>query len=151
MLLRAADLPDPKPADDPEPTEPAETAKALADVLDAVKGVQPGTAGAETRKAAASALLLNFLRTDGAKAESLAEQMKTWYDALSESEQADVQAAIGDVISLAHRIIIGDVTAEQVAEMLADTEVKLDPIAAENNLSDLLLQFSIDFDGVDQP
>ena len=65
--------------------------------------------------------------------------MKTWYDALSEDEQAAVQAAIGDV------------TAEQVAEMLADTEVKLEPIPAENDLSDLLLQFSIDFDGVDQP
>ena len=70
---------------------------------------------------------------------------------LSETEQSAVQAAIGDVISLAHRIIIGDVTAEQAAEMLADSEVKLDPIAAENNLADLLLQFSNDFDTVDQP
>ena len=157
MLLRAADLPapqqeDPDPVDpDPVDPEPAETTKDLAEVLNAIKGVQPGASGNEIRKAEAAALLLNFLRTDGAKAESLAEQMKTWYDALSESEQADVQAAIGDVISLAHRIVIGDVTAEQAEAMLADSNVKLEPIAAENNLADLLLQFSIDFDGVDQP
>ena len=155
MLLRAADLPAPQ-QEDPVPVdpgsvdpEPAETTKALADVLNAIKGVQPGASGNEIRKAEAAALLLNFLRTDDAKAESLAGQMKTWYDALSESEQADVQAAIGDVISLAHRIIIGDVTAEQAEAMLADSSVKLEPIAAENNLADLLLQFSIDFDGVE--
>lgn len=157
MLLRAADIPAPQPEDpdpvDPDPVdpEPAETSKALAEVLNAIMSVQPGASGSEIRKAEAAALLLNFLRTDDAKDESLAEQMKTWYDALSEGEQEAVQAAIGDVISLSHRIIIGDVTAEQVAEMLADTEVKLEPIPAENDLSDLLLQFSIDFDGVDQP
>ena len=156
MLLRAADIPAPQPVDpepvDPDPVdpEPAETGKALADVLNAIMSVQPGASGTETKKAEAAALLLNFLRTDDAKAESLAGQMKTWYDALSEDEQSAVQAAIGDVISLAHRIIIGDVTAEQAAEMLADSDVKLNPIATENNLADLLLQFSIDFDGVDQ-
>ena len=42
-------------------------------------------------------------------------------------------------------------TAEQVEAMLADSEVKLEPIAAENNLADLLLQFSIDFASVGQP
>ena len=120
-------------------------------MLDAVKAVQPGSAGSETKKAEAAVKLLNFLRSDDAKAENLAEQMKTWYDALSEDEQSAVQAAIGDVISLAHRIIIGDVTAEQAAEMLADSEVKLDPIAPENDLADQLLQFSNDFDSVDQP
>ena len=153
MLLRAADLPEPQKPD-PEPTEtpePVDASEALTDVLDAVKTVQPGSAGSETKKAEAAVKLLNFLRTDDAKAENLAEQMKAWYDALTENEQSAVQTAIGDVISLAHRIIIGDVTAEQVAEMLADSEVKLDPIAPENNLADLLLQFSNDFDGVDQP
>ncbi len=156
MLLRAADLPapeqdDPEPTETPEPPETAEPSKALADVLNAVKGVQPGSAGSEARKAEAAAMLLNFLRTDDAKAENLAEQMKTWYDALAENEQAAMDEAMGSVLSLAHRIVTGDVTPEQVAEMLADTEVKLDPIAAENNLADLLLQFSNDFDSVDQP
>ena len=95
--------------------------------------------------------LLNFLRTDDAKAESLADQMKTWYDALSESEQAAVKAAAGEVIQLAQSIAKGDVTAEQAEAMLADSQVKLVPIEPENNLPDLILQFSIDFDGVDQP
>jgi hypothetical protein len=156
MLLRAADLPapeqdDPEPTETPKPTETAEPSKALADVLNAVKNVQPGSAGSETRKAEAAAMLLNFLRTDDAKAENLAEQMKSWYDALAENEQAAMDEAMGSVLSLAHRIVTGDVTPEQVTEMLADTEVKLDPIAAENNLADLLLQFSNDFDSVDQP
>ena len=153
MLLRAADLPapqtdDPEPVDpDPDDPEPAETSKALAEVLNAVKGVQPGTAGSETRKAAASALLLNFLRTDDAKAESLAGQMKTWYDALSEGDQAAVKAAAGEVIQLAQSIAKGDVTAEQVEAMLEDAGVTLDPIDPQAFPHELLVQFSEALDG----
>ena len=155
MLLRAADLPAPVKPEPTEPTEPDEptvtpepVAPGLADVLDAVKGVQPGSAGGETRKAEAAVLLLNFLRTDDAKAETLAEQMKIWYNALGETEQAAVKAAADEVIKLAQSIAKGDMTAEQVEIMLADCEVKLDPIDPQTFPHDLLVQFSEAIDGV---
>lgn len=142
MLLRAADVPVPEeetpaeeetptdeetPADDPT-EEPAVVSESLKKVLDAVKDYHPGASGATIREYSAAALLLNFLRTDDANAENLADQIKAYTDALSEEEQTAFDESMNDVLLLAQQIAKGDVTMEQAEEVLADTEVTLDPV-----------------------
>lgn len=143
MLLRAADLPAPQQDEpDPDDPEPAETEKALAEVLNAVKGVQPESAGSGVREVEAAVMLLNFLRTDDAQDVSLAEQMQTWYQALDEQEQKAFNAAADSVLVLAQTIAKGDMTAEEVQVQLADSPLILDPVDPQAFPHDLLIKFA---------
>ena len=143
MLLRAADLPAPQQEEpDPDDPEPAETEKALAEVLNAVKGVQPESAGSGVREVEAAVMLLNFLRTDDAQDVSLTEQMQTWYQALDEQEQEAFNAAADSVLVLAQTIAKGDMTAEEVQVQLADSALILDPVDPQAFPHDLLIKFA---------
>ena len=143
MLLRAADLPAPQQEEpDPDEPDPAETGKELAEVLGAVKGVQPESTGSGVREMEAAVMLLNFLRTDDAKDESLPEQMETWYKALDENDQKAFNAAADGVLVLAQTIAKGDMTAEEVQVQLADSTLVLDPVDPQAFPHDLLIKFA---------
>ena len=139
MLLRAADLPAPEePEPDPEPV----VSTSLEDVLNAVKSVQPDSAGSSMREMEAAVMLLNFLRTDNAQDENLAAQMETWFKALDENEQNAFTAAADNVLILAQSIAKGDVTAEQVESSLSEGSVRLDPVDPQTFPHNLLVQFA---------
>ena len=155
MVLRAADVPVPEeepaeePTPSPEPTEspevtpepteePAEVSEALQKVLDSVKGYHPGASGSTIKKYQAAAMLLNFLPTDDAKAENLSDQIQTYLGKLSEAEQKDFRESADDVLALAQEIAAGDVKTEDADAVLADGDVKLNPMDPETFPSDLL-------------
>ena len=92
--------------------------------------------------------LLNFLRTDDAKDESLAEQMETWFKALDENDQKAFSAAVDSVLVLAQTIAKGDMTAEEVQVQLADSTLILDPVDPQAFPHDLLVQFQAAVDAL---
>ena len=162
MVLRAADVPVPEePAEEPTPSpapsteptespevtpapteEPAAESEGLQEVLDAVKNYHPGVSGSTLKKYQAAALLLNFLRTDDAKAKDLKDQIKAYTAKLNDDEQKAFQESADDVLALAQDIVGGDVTAEDAEAVLSDGEIKLDPVDPKTFPADRLKAFS---------
>ena len=142
MLLRAADIPAPEHEEEPEPSEeptPVEVSQALRDTLDSVLAYAPDTAGSSLREYYAAAKLLNFCRSEDAKAENLTEQIDAYIAGLSEEDQAELRSSMGEVLQLAQSIAKGDVTQEEVDAALEDSGVALEPVDPQTFPHELLI------------
>ena len=142
MLLRAADIPAPEHEEEPEPSEeptPVEVSQALRDTLDSVLAYAPDTAGSSLREYHAAAKLLNFCRSEDAKAENLTEQIDAYIAGLSEEDQAELRSSMGEVLQLAQSIAKGDVTQEEVDAALEDSGVALEPVDPQTFPHELLI------------
>ena len=142
MLLRAADIPAPEHEEEPEPSEeptPVEVSQALRDTLDSVLAYAPDTAGSSLREYYAAAKLLNFCRSEDAKAENLTEQIDAYIAGLSEEDQAELRSSMGEVLQLAQSIAKGDVTQEEVDAALEDSGATLEPVDPQTFPHELLI------------
>ena len=135
MLLRAADLPAPV-----EPEPDVAVSEALQAVLDAALGCQSDDDSASVYAAAAT--LLNFVRTDAAQAEDLADQIQVYRAALSEEALHDFETNMDAVLTLAQQIAKGDVTAEETDAQLADANVTLAPVDPQTFPHEALAAFA---------